>query len=466
MAVCTNCGATIDGRTANCPNCGAPVAAVNPRADGYPPGYGANRPGYRRPDPFLSGDWPGALLAIATGVAAMIVQAMGSLVLLDLGQDGGFPAITFFAGTATLVCLAFGGALTSGPGLPGDTSPISPLSLALVGFGLIGYVFVRRLRRAGVQTLAGTALQAARVALVGLGVLISVSGVGQLNQDSSGLAGLNIGGAPDHPLTPDIASTLGVGVVWLLIALFLAAVLGLPGALGGFGSGERVRGALAAGLRGVFASVVAACVLTAVFLAVRTALDVRGLEASQAVGVADGAAALALIDLPNFAGGLFLISLGVPTSTGVALGMFGGVAVGPTGADQVIRDGQDHVSVVDLIQHQPRFWFLVAGAVLVVAVGAYVAARHRPPTMARARGVAWFGGVFAGAMFLFVFLIGIGASGHPLTGNLTDRFGFNPFLVFVFSAFWAIAGALAMLRVPPRIRPMPHAPQIPDRYPQ
>ena len=113
--------------------------------------------------------------------------------------------------------------------------------------------------------------------------------------------------------------------------------------------------------------------------------------------------------------------------------------------------------MVDLIEHETRFWSLLAVAAVAVAVGAYVAARYRPPTVDKTRGVARFAGVYAVALFLFAFLVGIGAAANSVTGSLTDRFGFNPFLVFVFSAFWAIAGALAMLWVPPRIRPMPTA---------
>jgi hypothetical protein len=458
MATCTACGSAVDDQARSCPSCDAPIAAsINPRAHGYPPPVHPGGPGYPRRNPFLSGDWLGAVLAVAACVGVMTVLALGSLVLFDVGQENRFPAVTFLAGTASLLALAFGGALASGPGPLSDIPPIRPLTLALVGFALLGYVFVRRLRRSGAVTQAGAALQAVRIVVVGLGALIVVSLVGQLNQRSTGLAGLDVGGALDRRLAPDIASTLAVGVVSLLIALFIAALLGLPGVLGRPGSAERAWTALAASLRGVLAAIVAACVLTLAFLAIQTAFDVRDMGTAQAISSAENETAQALIDLPNMAGGLFLISLGVPTKAGVAVSL--------TGADRFIMYGQEHVTVVDLIERQSRFWFLLAGAAVVMAVGAFVATRNRPPTVDRARGVAWFAGVFAATMFLSAFLIGIGATASPLIASLTDRFGFNPFLVFVFSAFWALAGALAMLRVPPRIRPMP-PPPLPYYYPR
>jgi hypothetical protein len=405
--------------------------------------YAPGVPEYRPPNSFLSGDWVGAVLAVGSAVGVMVGLALGSLALFDAGQQAGISGITFLAGTATLICLAFGGSLSGGPGPVGDTTALRPLSLALVGFALLGFVFVRRLRRSGQPTPAAAALQAARVAVVALGLLIVASVLGQFNPERTGLAGLDIGGALDHPLRPDIATTLAVGVVSVLIALAIAALVGLPGVLG---QAERVRTALAAGLRGVLASIVAACALTVVFLAVQTAFDVRDEDPTVAVDIAENETAQTLTDLPNVAGGLFLLSLGVPTKAGVGVGL--------TGADPFIIYGQETVTVVSLIEHERRFWFLLVGAAVAVAVGAYVATRHRPPTVDKARGVVWFVGVFAVAMFLFVFLVGIGASAS-VAGDLTERFGFNPFLAFVFSAFWAVAGALAMLRVPPRLRPIP-----------
>ncbi|MER5355978.1 streptophobe family protein [Kitasatospora sp. NPDC002551] len=362
------------------------------------PGAAAPGSGAAGPPGVLRG-WLDAAAVVLAGLAAMaLVAALG---LWAAGADtlpgGGFPAV--LAGT---LALAVGGSvgLDGGAGFFASVDAgitAMPLSVGLAGALTMAEVFLRQLRYravAGGRELLGRAARTAVVWLVALALLCAAArhtftvplGEGLAEQLGSAL-GLN----PEVGFHADPASTLGLGLLWLLVVLAATFAVSrrapLPRSLVPFQ--QAVRPAAFAMLL-----VLLGYVVLGVAAAIGTAA---------AHGQARQVAALALLALPNLVWLAFGVGLGGEWH-GHLVGALGLPVPQPLAAVLRGGEGQDGtVSLGTLAEQDARAWWLLPlAAVLMLAAG--VLAAHRSP-----RGVPiWQHAVrLAAAAAVTVLLVGV-----------------------------------------------------------
>ncbi|MFD0422343.1 streptophobe family protein [Streptomyces parvus] len=314
--------------------------------------------------------WRDALLAVLTGVLAMVVTAaLGLWAAGAAGLPGGaFPAVV-----AAVVVMAAGGSV----GLSGDAGSlvgtqadlsVLPLSVTLVGALLVARGFLRPLHHravAGGRELAGWA---GRVAALWVVVLIVLSLIARHTftlsaEDLTGSeAGDLLGEDPKIGFRAEIPLTLVFGLLWLAGVLVLALIVSrrapLPARLLRFQ--EAVRPA-------AFAMVVLllACVALGVLAGIIVMIT-RGHPAETA--------AVILLGLPNLVWLALTLGLGASWE-GKVEGPFG--LPMPQVLDTVLRTPDlSTLNLSTLAEQDGRVrWLVVVVAVLVLAAAFLMAAR-------------------------------------------------------------------------------------------
>ncbi|MFB7471551.1 streptophobe family protein [Kitasatospora sp. NPDC056184] len=344
--------------------------------------------------------WLDAVAVVLAGLVAMaVVAALGLWAAgTDELPDGGFPSVL-----AATLALAVGGSveLDGGAGFFGSVDAgitAMPLSVGLVGALTVAEVFLRQLRYravAGGRELLGRATRTAVVWLAALALLCAAArhtftvtlGEG-LAEELGGALGLH----PEVGFRADPATTLGLGLLWLLVVLAATFAVSrrapLPRSLVPFQ--QAVRPAAFAMLL-----VLLGYVVLGVAAAIGTAA---------AHGGARQVAAVTLLALPNLVWLAFGVGLG---------GQWHGHLVGAVGLPvpkplaAVLRTGPGQeggtVSLGTLAEQDARAWWLLPlAAVLMLAAG--VLAAHRSP-----RGVRpWQHAVrLAAAAAVTVLLVGV-----------------------------------------------------------
>ncbi|MFK0189146.1 streptophobe family protein [Streptomyces rubiginosohelvolus] len=314
--------------------------------------------------------WRDALLAVLTGVLAMVVTAaLGLWAAGAAGLPGGaFPAVV-----AAVVVMAAGGSV----GLSGDAGSlvgtqadlsVLPLSVTLVGALLVARGFLRPLHHravAGGRELAGWAGRVAALWIVALIVLSLIARhTFTLSADdlTGSEAGDLLGGDPKIGFRAEIPLTLVFGLLWLAGVLVLALIVSrrapLPARLLRFQ--EAVRPA-------AFAMVVLllACVALGVLAGIIVMIT-RGHPAETA--------AVILLGLPNLVWLALTLGLGASWE-GKVEGPFG--LPMPQVLDTVLRTPDlSTLNLSTLAEQDGRVrWLVVVVAVLVLAAAFLMAAR-------------------------------------------------------------------------------------------
>ncbi|MFE6703118.1 streptophobe family protein [Streptomyces sp. NPDC057718] len=314
--------------------------------------------------------WRDALLAVLTGVLAMVVTAaLGLWAAGAAGLPGGaFPAVV-----AVVVVMAAGGSV----GLSGDAGSlvgtqadlsVLPLSVTLVGALLVARGFLRPLHHravAGGRELAGWAGRVAALWIVAL-IVLSLIARHTFTLSAEDLTGSGagdlLGEDPKVGFRAEIPLTLVFGLLWLAGVLVLALLVSrsapLPGRLLRFQ--EAVRPA-------AFAMVVLllACVALGVVAGI-VVMITRGHPAETA--------AVLLLGLPNLVWLALTLGLGASWE-GKVDGPFG--LPMPQVLDTVLRTPDlSTLNLSTLAEQDGRVrWLVVVVAVLVLAAAFVMAAR-------------------------------------------------------------------------------------------
>ncbi|MFF2227983.1 streptophobe family protein [Streptomyces globisporus] len=314
--------------------------------------------------------WRDALLAVLTGVLAMVLTAaLGLWAAGAAGLPGGaFPAVV-----AAVVVMAAGGSV----GLSGDAGSlvgtqadlsVLPLSVTLVGALLVARGFLRPLHHravAGGRELAGWAGRVAALWIVAL-IVLSLIARHTFTLSAEDLTGSEagdlIGEDPKIGFRAEIPLTLVFGLLWLAGVLVLALIVSrrapLPARLLRFQ--EAVRPA-------AFAMVVLllACVVLGVLAGIIVMIT-RGHPAETA--------AVLLLGLPNLVWLALTLGLGASWE-GKVEGPFG--LPMPQVLDTVLRTPDlSTLNLSTLAEQDGRVrWLVVVVAVLVLAAAFLMAAR-------------------------------------------------------------------------------------------
>lgn len=330
----------------------------------------AARPGA----PGLLRGWLDALAAVAAGVAAMAaVAALG----LWQGQAGSLPGGSFPSVLAATLALAVGGTvrLDGGAGALAQVDAgitVMPLSVGLAGALALVEVFLRQLRFRAVAPGPELLARIARVAVLWLVALAAITAAarhtfavelgGDLLDTIGGALGLN----PEVGFQAEAATTLGLGLVWLLVVLALAFAVSrrapLPRALLRFQQAVRP-------------VAFAMLVLLLVYVAV-------GVVAAVVSAVVDGntgrTLAVVLLALPNLAWLAFGLGLGARWH-GHLTGAIG--LPMPPALARVLRapdGGEATVSLGTLAEYDDRAWLLPVLAGVLLLLAGVLAARRSP----------------------------------------------------------------------------------------
>ncbi|MEU3058540.1 streptophobe family protein [Streptomyces griseus] len=314
--------------------------------------------------------WRHALLAVLTGVLAMVVTAaLGLWAAGAAGLPGGaFPAVV-----AAVVVMAAGGSV----GLSGDAGSlvgtqadlsVLPLSVTLVGALLVARGFLRPLHHravAGGRELAGWAGRVAALWIVAL-IVLSLIARHTFTLSADDLTGREagdlLGSDPKVGFRAEIPLTLALGLLWLAGVLVLALLVSrrapLPARLLRFQ--EAVRPA-------AFAMV--ALLLACVALGV-----VAGLVVMITRGHPAETVAVILLGLPNLVWLALTLGLGASWE-GKVEGPFG--LPMPQVLDSVLRTPDlSTLNLSTLAEQDGRVrWLVVVVAVLVLAAAFLMAAR-------------------------------------------------------------------------------------------
>ncbi|MFB6888500.1 streptophobe family protein [Kitasatospora sp. NPDC056327] len=316
--------------------------------------------------------WLDALAVVLAGLAAM--AAVAALGLWAAGADalpgGGFPYVL-----AATLALAVGGTveLDGGAGFFASADAgitAMPLSVGLVGALTVAEVFLRQLRFravAGGRELLGRTVRTAVVWLVALVLLcaaarhdFTVPLGGGLAEELGGALGL----APEVGFRAQPASTVGLGLLWLLVVLAATFAVSrrapLPRSLVRFQQAVRPAG---------FAMLLV--LLGYVLLGVAAAVGTAAVH-----GNARETAAVALLALPNLVWQAYGVGLGGQWQ-GHLVGAIGLPVPEPLAAVLRTDEGGDGtVSLGTLAEQDARAWWLLPlAAVLMLGAGVFAARR-------------------------------------------------------------------------------------------
>ncbi|MCG6497888.1 streptophobe family protein [Kitasatospora sp. A2-31] len=325
------------------------------------------------PPGFLRG-WLDALAVVLAGLVAM--AAVAALGLWAAGADelpgGGFPSVL-----AATLALAVGGtvSLDGGAGFFAQVDAgitAMPLSVGLVGALAMVEVFLRQLRFRAVAhggELLGRVARTAAVWVVALALLtvgakhtFAVPLGNDLAERIGGLLGVN----PEVGFHAEAATTIGLGLLWLLVVLTAAFAVSrrapLPRSLVPFQ--QAVRPA-------AFAMLVVLLAYVAIGLVV-------GLITAVVHGNARETTAVLLLALPNLVWLAFGVGMGAQWH-GHLVGAVGLPVPKPLAEALRAPDGQEAtVSLGTLAEQDGRAWWLLPlAAVLLLAAG--VLAAYRAP---------------------------------------------------------------------------------------
>ncbi|MEV0531626.1 streptophobe family protein [Kitasatospora sp. NPDC050463] len=325
------------------------------------------------PPGFLRG-WLDALGVVLAGIAAM--AAVAALGLWAAGADrlpgGGFPAVL-----AGALALAVGGSvqLDGGAGFFAQVDAgitAMPLSVGLVGALVMAEVFLRQLRFravAGGTELLGRVARTAAVWVVAL-VLVTLAArhtfVVPLGNDLAEQIGGALGLTPEIGFHAEAATTVGLGLLWLLVVLAITFAVSrrapLPRGLVPFQ--QAVRPA-------AFAMLLVLLVCVVIGL-------VAGLLTAVVHGNAKATLAVLLLALPN----LVWLALGLGLGAewhGHLVGALGLPVPQPLADVMRAPDGQEAtISLGTLAEQDARVWWLLPLAALLLLAAGFVAAYRSP----------------------------------------------------------------------------------------
>lgn len=371
------------------------------------------------------GDWRGAVAAAVSGVGAVIALMIVCLVLIGIGGGsdsfgGRLPVVLVAVGTA----LAFGGSVSLGGdafGFEADAaSSLMPLGAAILGFGIIVVIFIRRLRHSGVERPADVCLQAVRTWVVFVGLLFVVALLGRFSPGG----GFGDGSIPvQFSVATGIASTLFWGSVFLALTLVAAVAALTPVALSPRLRAWRDTAApAAAGVSTAF--VIFAVIGMVALVVVLVVLAVRG-GGPPEEAVAPILVAVVLL-APNAVLMAMALAVGVPVDTSYP----GSVLLGTAGSTP---------SVVDLIAAHPLFLLLPLAAALALVAGGVITALYAPtPDAARRR--SWHLGIgMALAFALVVVITSISVQAGFAGFSSTSGVGIGFLAALVLGALWGAA---------------------------
>ncbi|WP_406194132.1 streptophobe family protein [Kitasatospora sp. NBC_01560] len=332
-----------------------------------PPTVAAGPPGALR-------GWLDALAVVVAGLAAMAAVAALGLWAAGAGSlpGGGFPSVL-----AAALVLAVGGSVQLDGGA-GSFAQVDagitamPLTVGLVGALVMAEVFLRQLRfRAvvhGAELLGRVARTAAVwvVALVLLTVAARHSFTVTLGNDLVQQLGGALGLTPEVGFHAEAASTIGLGLLWLLVVL--AAVFAVSR-----------RAPLPRGLLPFQQAVRPAAFAMVLLLLVYVVIGlVAGLLTVVVNGNARETAAVLLLALPNLAWLGFGVGLGAEWH-GQLVGAIGLPVPKTLAAVMRGADGQEAtISLGTLAEQDARAWWLLPVAA-VLMLGAGVLTAYRSP---------------------------------------------------------------------------------------
>ncbi|GHG11708.1 hypothetical protein GCM10018777_25770 [Streptomyces albogriseolus] len=381
-------------------------------------------------------------------VAALGVWAAGAA---DLPEGAFGPVL------AAVLVLAVGGTVRlSGDagGLAGTEGGLTaiPLTVTLTGALLLGWFFLRPLRRRTVVGAPGLAGWAARIAVLWLLAVLGLALAARrtfevsLGDDLLGDLGELFGVTPVVGFAADVLPTVLIGLVWLAGVLVVAVLVSrgapLPHELMRFQAGARPAARATLGL-----------LLAAVAVALVVALVVAATEGHTAETFA-----VILLGLPNVAWLGLTVGLGA-TWEGRVEGPFG--LPMPQVLDEVLRTPDvSELNLGSLVDHGGgRWWWLLVGAaVLVAAAACFMAAASParvPPwqqalrlAVALALAVLTIGPTARVSARIGLSVLGIGDLGEGLTGQvllepqLWGALGLAVLwgLVAGFAGAWAVRG--------------------------
>ncbi|MFG3227660.1 streptophobe family protein [Kitasatospora sp. NPDC048194] len=343
--------------------------------------------------------WLDALAVVLAGLVAM--AAVAALGLWLAGADdlpeGGFPPVL-----AATMALAVGGSVQL-DGAAGGFAAVDagvtamPLTVSVVGAVAMAEVFLRQLRFRAVAGGGELLGRIARTVLLWLLALVLITVVARhtftvpLGGSLAQTIGNALGLTPQVGFHAEAATTIGIGLAWLL--LVLAAVFAvsrrapLPGAL----------------LRYQLAVRPPAFALWAVLLAYLAIGAVVGVVTAIVHGNARQTLAVVVLALPDLAWLAFGLGLGAQWQ-GRLTGALG-LPV-PRPLSSVLRAPNGQQATVDLgtlADHDPRSWWLLPVAAVLLLAAAFLAA-HRSPRTVR----LWQHAVrFALATAVTVLLVGL-----------------------------------------------------------
>lgn len=338
-----------------------------------------------------SGDWTGAAYAVGAGLAAMAAAGLAGLVLLLSGVPSG----GLLRALGSAMVLAVGGTVrVSGVGTEIKATGL-PLTLTFLGYGLMAFIFFRRLRGAAVVVTRAQALRLLLVQAVAVLILGLVTPGTVSTTTSSGSVHLGVA----------LASTELFSASWLAVVLLLAAFVHRPDWLG-----PRVallREHIVGPLAGVVVAFVAAMALTAV------ALLIVGISVGHLTyGVGAG-----LLALPNIA--IVCLTSGI----GAPLRLSGSASIAGFNSGTSIN-----ITLTQLASFSSWFWLLPFCAAGCLIMGGAAAALVAPNLAIARRDClrltlavpvalvlgSWLAGVSGSATGSF-FFIGVGGAGsvHP-----------------------------------------------------
>jgi hypothetical protein len=374
-------------------------------------------------DSLLTGDWGGAARTAAISVGAMLGVSLVGMLFFTEGGIG-------FRETLALVlagaCLAVGGDAygEASAGSFGASFDIGllPLTVTLVGLGLLGLLFAKQVRKLGTTSMAEVLLHGVRTAVVFTACFLPLSLLTRYEADgvdTFALAGrLGVG----------VASTVLGALLFAVLVLGLVALLhpstALPGRVGAFRQKARAPlfGAVAVCSVGVLAVVVG----------VIYSLIEADNKLSQ-LGVA-------VLGAGNGALASVLWSAGVPMNVEGSLGATPLGEFTPSGTDVTLFTFTDGSA-----------WFWLAPVLLLaamLAVATALAVRQNTIEDARREGFR-FAGALAFVAFVATLLLRVGVGGAGDAGEYADfqasaggSLMFNPLMAAFVLAIWGVLTGL------------------------
>jgi hypothetical protein len=387
----------------------APTAALQPTGTA----------GRSAVDALLTGDWGGAARTAASSVAAMLAVSLVGMLLLSQGDVG-------FRETMALVlagaCLAVGGDAYAEADAQSFGASFSmgllPLTVTLVGLGLLGWLFAKQVRKPGPTSATEVLLHGVRTALVFTALFLPLSLLTRYQAEGAEAIG--------------VVGRLGVGVVSSVLGalLFSVAVLGLTALLhrstvlpGRWGALREKALASLFGAVAVFTVGLLAVVATLIYTLIEESGKLAQLGVA-VLGAGNGALATVL------------------WSAGVPMNVDGNASATPLG--RFAPSGSDSLTLFTFTDGSAWFWLaplLLLATMLLVATA--LAVRQNTIEDARREGFR-FAGALALVGFVAALLLRIGVDGEASEFQTAADGSamFNPIMAAFVLAIWGVLTGL------------------------